>query len=317
MPAPTIAMRGAFAALEARANAAGPATANHPRPQLASRTRRASTRLLSATRAAPQARSPGWPPLAAPRPAPEARATTDYGRSRDPPRSTETKRAYSPSDRVESRPDGPLAGVADVLLEPRLRHYPSPDADSDESTRGRLCDQGAATVAQDTRSDDGAGVIGLCAYAVKTSGRSGAPSSPTRASPIWASGWQPLPSTTSSFIFGWIRILASWAIHVPYRAALQAEMASHAREVHSRRSLDTAARVAALERLTGETATGTILASIMVEAVLSAISGIVLFVISLAWVRNAHAHSFQSCCSHSFASRSCTHASFDRSPHVS
>ena len=34
------------------------------------------------------------------------------------------------------------------------------------------------------------------------------------------------------------------------------------------------------ERLTGETATGTILASILVEAILSALSGIVVFVIS-------------------------------------
>ena len=28
------------------------------------------------------------------------------------------------------------------------------------------------------------------------------------------------------FIFGWIRILAAWGIHVPYRVALQAEMVS-------------------------------------------------------------------------------------------
>src|SRR5207244_2156146 len=50
-----------------------------------------------------------------------------------------------------------------------------------------------------------------------------------------------------------------------------------------------AARVAALERLTGERNTAAILASILVEAVLSAISGIVVFVISLAWVRDVNA----------------------------
>ena len=47
-----------------------------------------------------------------------------------------------------------------------------------------------------------------------------------------------------------------------------------------------AARVAALSRLTGETAAGTVLASILVEAVLSAISGVLVFVVSLAWVHD-------------------------------
>ena len=50
-----------------------------------------------------------------------------------------------------------------------------------------------------------------------------------------------------------------------------------------------AARVAALARLTGETATATVLASILVEAVLSAISGVIVFVVSLAWVRGVDA----------------------------
>jgi uncharacterized membrane protein YbhN (UPF0104 family) len=45
-----------------------------------------------------------------------------------------------------------------------------------------------------------------------------------------------------------------------------------------------AARVAALARLTGEKKTAVVLASILVEAVLSAISGVVVFVVSLAWV---------------------------------
>src|SRR5207249_5936050 len=91
------------------------------------------------------------------------------------------------------------------------------------------------------------------------------------------------------FILGWIRILASWDVHVPYRAALQAEMVSMIAKYIPGGVWTPAARVAALERLTGERNTAAILASILVEAVLSAISGIVVFVISLAWVRDVHA----------------------------
>ena len=91
------------------------------------------------------------------------------------------------------------------------------------------------------------------------------------------------------FILGWIRILAAWEIHVPYRAALQAEMASMLAKYVPGGVWTPAARVAALGRLTGVTAAGTVLASILVEAVLSAISGVLVFVVSLAWVRNADA----------------------------
>jgi hypothetical protein len=91
------------------------------------------------------------------------------------------------------------------------------------------------------------------------------------------------------FILGWIRILAAWDIRVSYRAALQAEMASMLAKYIPGGVWTPAARVAALERLTGETATGTILASILVEAILSAVSGIIVFVVSLVWVRNVDA----------------------------
>jgi glycosyltransferase 2 family protein len=132
-------------------------------------------------------------------------------------------------------------------------------------------------------------VIAVCAYAVKDEW--------SKAEPQLANA-RPIDLTLALatvavyylvFIFGWIRILASWAIKVPYRAALQAEMASMLAKYIPGGVWTPAARVAALERLTGETATATILASILVEAILSAISGIVVFVISLTWVRNADA----------------------------
>jgi glycosyltransferase 2 family protein len=91
------------------------------------------------------------------------------------------------------------------------------------------------------------------------------------------------------FILGWIRILATWDVNVPYRAALQSEMISMIAKYIPGGVWTPASRVAALERLTGETNTAAILASIFVEAILSAVSGIVVFVVSLAWVKDVHA----------------------------
>ncbi len=91
------------------------------------------------------------------------------------------------------------------------------------------------------------------------------------------------------FILGWIRILAAWKIKIPYRAALQSEMVSMLAKYIPGGVWTPAARVAALQKLTGVHATATILASILVEAVLSAISGVVVFVVSLAWVHGVDA----------------------------
>ncbi len=91
------------------------------------------------------------------------------------------------------------------------------------------------------------------------------------------------------FILGWIRILGAWGVRVSYIPALQAEMVSMLAKYVPGGVWTPAARVAALSRLTGETALGTVLASILVEAMLSAISGVVVFVISLAWVHDVEA----------------------------
>ncbi len=91
------------------------------------------------------------------------------------------------------------------------------------------------------------------------------------------------------FILGWMRILATLGIHVPYRVALQSEMVSMLAKYVPGGVWTPAARVAALGRLTGETATGPVLASILVEAILSAISGVVVFAVSLLWVHGVDA----------------------------
>jgi glycosyltransferase 2 family protein len=91
------------------------------------------------------------------------------------------------------------------------------------------------------------------------------------------------------FIVGWIRILEAWRIRVPYQAALQAEMVSMLAKYLPGGVWTPAARTVALRRAVGVTDTPAVLASILIEAVLSAISGVIVFVVSLAWVRGVHA----------------------------
>ncbi len=91
------------------------------------------------------------------------------------------------------------------------------------------------------------------------------------------------------FILGWIRILAAWGIVIPYRVALQAEMVSMLAKYLPGGVWTPAARAVALRRGAGVTDTPTVLTSIFVEAALSAISGVIVFVVSLAWVRGVNA----------------------------
>lgn len=91
------------------------------------------------------------------------------------------------------------------------------------------------------------------------------------------------------FILGWIRMLAEWDIDVSYRVALQAEMVSMLAKYLPGGVWTPAARAVALRRAAGVVETPTVLASILVEAALSAISGVLVFVVSLAWVRGVDA----------------------------
>jgi len=91
------------------------------------------------------------------------------------------------------------------------------------------------------------------------------------------------------FILGWIRMLDAWDIRISYRVALQAEMVSMLAKYLPGGVWTPAARAVALLRYAGVTDTPTVLASILVEAALSAISGVIVFVLSLAWVRDVNA----------------------------
>ena len=87
------------------------------------------------------------------------------------------------------------------------------------------------------------------------------------------------------FILGWMRLLRTWGITISYGTALQAEMISMLAKYLPGGVWTPAARAVALRRMANVTETPTVLASILVEAALSAISGVIVFTISLAWVR--------------------------------
>jgi uncharacterized membrane protein YbhN (UPF0104 family) len=91
------------------------------------------------------------------------------------------------------------------------------------------------------------------------------------------------------FILGWIKMLETWNIKISYRVALQAEMASMLAKYVPGGVWTPAARAVALRRTAGVMDTPTVVASIMIEAALSAISGVIVLVVSLAWVHGAHA----------------------------
>ena len=83
------------------------------------------------------------------------------------------------------------------------------------------------------------------------------------------------------FVLGWMRILAAYGIRVPYRYALQAEMLSMLAKYIPGGVWTPTARVVALRRF-GVKDTPVVLASILLEAGLSALAGVGVFVVGLA-----------------------------------
>ncbi|HEY1367023.1 MAG TPA: lysylphosphatidylglycerol synthase domain-containing protein [Gaiellaceae bacterium] len=90
------------------------------------------------------------------------------------------------------------------------------------------------------------------------------------------------------FVVGWMRILGAWGIRMPYPAALRAEMVSMLAKYIPGGVWTPAARVVAARRA-GVTDAALVTASMLVEAGLSAVAGIVVFVISLAWMDDVNA----------------------------
>ncbi len=90
------------------------------------------------------------------------------------------------------------------------------------------------------------------------------------------------------FVVGWIWILGGWGIRISYAGALGSEMVSMLAKYVPGGVWTPAARVVAARRA-GVTQTGLVTASILVEAGLSAVSGVLVFVVSLAWVKEVDA----------------------------
>ncbi len=90
------------------------------------------------------------------------------------------------------------------------------------------------------------------------------------------------------FVVGWIWILATWGIRLAYRDALQAEMVSMLAKYIPGGVWTPAARVVAVRRA-GLTNTSLVLASILLEAGLSAVAGVLVFLVGMATVDDASA----------------------------
>ena len=90
------------------------------------------------------------------------------------------------------------------------------------------------------------------------------------------------------FVVGWMRILADWDIHLSYPAALRAEMVSMLAKYVPGGVWTPAARVVAARRA-GVTDAALVTVSMLIEAGISAVAGVMVFVISLAWVDRSRA----------------------------
>jgi uncharacterized membrane protein YbhN (UPF0104 family) len=88
------------------------------------------------------------------------------------------------------------------------------------------------------------------------------------------------------FVLGWMRILAAYGIVIPYRVALQAEMLSMLAKYIPGGVWTPTARVVALRRF-GVKETPVVLVSILLEAGLSALAGVGVFLVGLVIIGGA------------------------------
>jgi glycosyltransferase 2 family protein len=90
------------------------------------------------------------------------------------------------------------------------------------------------------------------------------------------------------FVLGWMRILAEWGIQLSYPAALRAEMISMLAKYIPGGIWTPAARVVAARRA-GVTDAALVTSSMLLEAGLSAVAGVIVFVVGLPFVDNVDA----------------------------
>ncbi|MGH3071755.1 MAG: lysylphosphatidylglycerol synthase domain-containing protein, partial [Gaiellaceae bacterium] len=88
------------------------------------------------------------------------------------------------------------------------------------------------------------------------------------------------------FVLGWMRILRAYGIRVPYQVALQSEMLSMLAKYIPGGVWTPTARVVALRRF-GVKDTPVVLATILLEAGLSAVAGVIVFVVGIVIIGGA------------------------------
>src|SRR3954447_1765270 len=85
------------------------------------------------------------------------------------------------------------------------------------------------------------------------------------------------------FVLGWMRILSDWGFSISYPQALRAEMVSMLAKYVPGGVWTPAARVVAARRA-GINHAALVTLSMLIEAGISAVAGVIVFVVSLAWV---------------------------------
>ncbi|HJQ74657.1 MAG TPA: lysylphosphatidylglycerol synthase domain-containing protein [Gaiellaceae bacterium] len=105
---------------------------------------------------------------------------------------------------------------------------------------------------------------------------------------LFALGCAALGSYYLVFVLGWMRILAEWGIKLSYPAALRAEMLSMLAKYIPGGVWTPAARVVAARRA-GVTDAALVTSSMLLEAGISAVAGVIVFVVALPFVDNVDA----------------------------
>ena len=105
---------------------------------------------------------------------------------------------------------------------------------------------------------------------------------------LFALGCAALGAYYLVFVLGWIRILAEWDVRLSYPAALRAEMISMLAKYIPGGIWAPAARVVAARRA-GVTDAALVTSSMLLEAGLSAVAGVIVFVVGLPFVDEVNA----------------------------
>ena len=100
---------------------------------------------------------------------------------------------------------------------------------------------------------------------------------------LFALGCAALAAYYLVFVLGWLRILAEWGVRLSYPAGLRAEMLSMLAKYIPGAIWAPAARVVAARRA-GVTDAALVTSSMLLEAGLSAVAGVIVFVVSLPFV---------------------------------